>query len=49
MGRCLVALGRAAEATEPLRRARELFMPPGATVLVAEVDEMLAQTTARAG
>jgi class 3 adenylate cyclase/tetratricopeptide (TPR) repeat protein len=48
-GRCLVALGRAAEAVEPLRKARDLFTPPGASVLIAEVDDLLAQTSARAG
>jgi tetratricopeptide (TPR) repeat protein len=49
LGRCQVALGRPAEAVEPLRQALELFTTPGATVLVAEVDDLLARTTARAG
>jgi tetratricopeptide (TPR) repeat protein len=49
VGRCLVALGRSGEAVEPLRQARELFTPPGATVLLGEVDDVLAQTRARAG
>jgi tetratricopeptide (TPR) repeat protein len=49
VGRCLIALGRPAEAIEPLREARELFAAPGATVLVAEVDDLLAETAARAG
>jgi hypothetical protein len=48
-GRCLVALGRMAEAVEPLRQVRDLFTPPGASVLVAEIDDLLAQTSARAG
>jgi tetratricopeptide (TPR) repeat protein len=49
LGRCLLALGRAAEATEPFLAARELFAPLGAVRLVGEVDELLAQTSARAG
>ncbi len=49
VGRCLIALGRQPEAIGPLREARELFATPGATVLVAEVDDLLASTTARAG
>jgi class 3 adenylate cyclase/tetratricopeptide (TPR) repeat protein len=49
VGRCLIALGRRSEAVEPLREARQLFAGPGATVLVAEVDDLLAETTARAG
>jgi class 3 adenylate cyclase/tetratricopeptide (TPR) repeat protein len=42
-------LGRSGDAVDPLRQARELFAAPGATVLVAEVDDLVAQTTARAG
>ncbi|MGH2463247.1 MAG: ATP-binding protein [Candidatus Limnocylindria bacterium] len=49
VGRCLVALGRAAEAAGPLQEARETFGGPGATVLMAEVDDLLARATARAG
>ena len=48
-GRCLVALGRVTEAAEPLSQARDLFTPPGATLLIAEIDDLLAQTSARAG
>jgi class 3 adenylate cyclase/tetratricopeptide (TPR) repeat protein len=48
-GRCLIGLGRGREAVEPLRTARELFAAPGASVLVAEVDDLLADTAARAG
>jgi tetratricopeptide (TPR) repeat protein len=48
-GRCQVALGRAAEAREPLLAARELFTRLGASLPLAEVDDLLAQTTARAG
>ncbi len=48
-GRCLIALGRGAEATEPLLAARELFTPLGAARALTEVDDLLAQTTARAG
>jgi hypothetical protein len=49
VGRCLIGLGHQPEAIGPLREARELFATPGATVLVAEVDDLLAATTARAG
>jgi class 3 adenylate cyclase/tetratricopeptide (TPR) repeat protein len=48
-GRCLLELGLPAEASDPLRIARELFAAPGAIVLVAQVDDLLARTTARAG
>ncbi len=50
-GRCLVKLGRRAEALAPLRGAREIFARPGAVVLVGEVDDLLANAdaTARAG
>ncbi len=48
-GRCLIGLGRERAAIEPLRTARELFAAPGASVLVAEVDDLLADTAARAG
>ena len=34
---------------EPLSQARDLFTPPGATLLIAEIDDLLAQTSARAG
>ncbi len=49
VGRCLVALDRVGEAADPLREARDVFARLGATVLVAEVDDLLAQTAARAG
>jgi ATP/maltotriose-dependent transcriptional regulator MalT len=48
-GRCLIKLGRAAEADEPLRAARELFASLGAARPLAEIDDLPAQTTARAG
>jgi hypothetical protein len=48
-GRCLIALGHPAEATEPLLSARELFSPLGASRPIAEIDDLLAQTAARAG
>jgi class 3 adenylate cyclase/tetratricopeptide (TPR) repeat protein len=44
--RCLVALGRAGEATSPLTRARELVLGLGAVRLVAEADDLLARATA---
>jgi class 3 adenylate cyclase/tetratricopeptide (TPR) repeat protein len=49
VGRCLVSLGRVGEAVDPLREARDVFAAPGATALVADVDDLLAQTAARAG
>lgn len=49
VGRCLVALDRVAEGVDPLREARDAFSGLGATVLVADVDDLLAQTAARAG
>ncbi len=45
-GRCLVALGRAGEATEQLTAAREIWAGLGAGPLVEEVDEQLAEATA---
>ena len=48
-GRCLLQLDRFGEAVEKLQAARELFAGPGASVLIAEIDDLLAQTTARAG
>jgi hypothetical protein len=47
-GRSLIGLGRGQDAVEPLRVARDLFSVPAATVLVGEVDELLAKATARA-
>lgn len=49
VGRCLVALGLTAEAVDPLGEARDVFVGVEAAVLVAEVDDLLAQTAARAG
>lgn len=49
VGRCLVAIGRVGEAADPLREARDMFAGLGAKLLVAEADDLLAQTTARAG
>jgi hypothetical protein len=46
-GRCLVALGRAPEATTPLREARELFAGLGAQPAVERVDDLLAHATSR--
>jgi class 3 adenylate cyclase/tetratricopeptide (TPR) repeat protein len=46
-GRCLVALGRAQEATSPLREARELLAGLGAQPAVERVDDLLAQATSR--
>ncbi len=43
-GRCLVGLGRAAEAGEPITRARTMFVQLGAAPSVAECDALLAET-----
>jgi tetratricopeptide (TPR) repeat protein len=45
-GRCLLALGRPAEASEPLRRARDVFTELGAKPAVAETDALLERATA---
>jgi class 3 adenylate cyclase/tetratricopeptide (TPR) repeat protein len=45
-GRCLVALGRADEASEPLEGAREIFVRLGAKPALEETDEWLARTGA---
>jgi len=42
-GRCLVALGRAQEATVPLAAAREIFTRLGAKPALAETDELIQQ------
>jgi tetratricopeptide (TPR) repeat protein len=42
-GRCLVALGRAQEATVPLAAAREIFTRLGAKPALAEADELIQQ------
>ena len=47
-GRCLVALGRLSEAVDPLTNARATFAEIGATVPLAEADDLLALATARA-
>jgi class 3 adenylate cyclase/tetratricopeptide (TPR) repeat protein len=46
MGRCLCAMNRAQEATEPLHRARDLFTTLGAQPLIEETDDWLARVTA---
>jgi len=45
-GRCLVALGRPADATQPLLRARDIFQKLQATPALAETDALLQQATA---
>jgi hypothetical protein len=45
-GRCLAALGRAAEGTDALREAREVFAKLGAVPLQAEADTSLEHATA---
>ena len=44
-GRCLAALGRADQATEPLAAAREIFARLGARPALAETDELMQQAT----
>jgi predicted ATPase/class 3 adenylate cyclase len=46
-GRCLVTLGREAEARERLLQARELFSSLGAATGLVETDELLARATAK--
>ena len=46
-GRSLLALGRAGEAADRLRRARERYASLGAEPFVAQVDELLARATAK--
>jgi hypothetical protein len=48
-GRCLLALGRPAEAREPLRAARGIFSLLGASPVLADVSRLLAEATALAG
>ncbi|HET9496946.1 MAG TPA: hypothetical protein VFP83_01280, partial [Candidatus Limnocylindria bacterium] len=48
-GRSLLALGRPGEALESLRSARELFASMSASRPLTEIDDLLAQTSARAG
>jgi tetratricopeptide (TPR) repeat protein len=45
-GRCLVALGRAAEATPAIGQARAIFNRMGARPALAETDELMARLTA---
>jgi hypothetical protein len=45
-GRCLLATGRPAEASGPLRRAREVFTELGAKPAVADTDALLERATA---
>ncbi|HVS50667.1 MAG TPA: hypothetical protein VHJ99_17435, partial [Candidatus Dormibacteraeota bacterium] len=45
-GRCLLALGRAAQAYAPLRQAREVFARLGAKPALAETDALLVRVTA---
>jgi tetratricopeptide (TPR) repeat protein len=45
-GRCLLALGLAAQADGPLRQAREVFASLGAKPALAETDALLGRVTA---
>jgi hypothetical protein len=46
-GRCLLALGRSGEAAAKLAEAREVFTGLGARSLVAQVDDLSGETSAR--
>jgi len=46
-GRCLVALGRTAEAADPLREGRAIFERLGATPALAETDGLLERAIAK--
>ena len=48
-GRCLVPLGRPAEAREPLRAARDIFASLGANPVLTDANRLLAEATALAG
>jgi hypothetical protein len=48
-GRCLLGLGRPAEAREALRAAREIFASLGATPALTETDKCPARATALTG
>jgi tetratricopeptide (TPR) repeat protein len=48
-GRCLLGLGRPAEAREALRAAREIFASLGDTSALTETDKCLARATALTG
>jgi hypothetical protein len=45
-GRCLLTVGRPAEAREPLSAARDIFASLGATPVLTEANRLLAQATA---
>ena len=45
-GRCLLALGRDADATQTLLQARDIFQELQATPALAETDGLLQQATA---
>jgi tetratricopeptide (TPR) repeat protein len=45
-GRCLMALGRAAEAGRPLQDARAIFVQLGAAPSIADIDELLDEEAA---
>ena len=45
-GRCLLALKRASDATEPLRDAREIFAALGARPMLGETDSLLERAIA---
>jgi tetratricopeptide (TPR) repeat protein len=46
LARCLIALGDNERASEPLQKAREIFLRLGARLLIDEVDRLLGQATA---
>ncbi len=48
-GRCLLTLGRPAEAREPLRAAGDVFSSLGASPVLADANRLLAEATALAG
>ena len=48
-GRCLLTLGRPAEAREPLRAARDIFSSLGANPDLTDTNRLLAEATALAG
>lgn len=45
-GRCLLALGRSAQASEPLWKARDIFAQLGAKLALAEAEALLRKVTA---
>jgi tetratricopeptide (TPR) repeat protein len=47
-GRCLLSLGRPAEAREPLHAARDIFASLGANPVLADANRLLAEATALA-